>query len=431
MLAPSLMSQLEAAPLFYTGYFGSFLVIFLIIAPALITRLWDCKPLGNNELRETIASYCRSQGVKFKNIMSWNALNGTLVTAGVMGLVAPFRYLMITPELMNLLNKDEIMGVVSHEVGHVKKKHLLYYVFFLLGFVILMIGLTQWMGISAYFILPVEFVNSETFAYIYYFILALLFVIYFRFIFGYFMRNFERQADMYCFESGIDPNHLITSFMKLGVHVGDDGKKRNWHHYNISQRIDFLRKCMDNREEITGHQKKLKRAFKVFLIPMIILTVVSFSPTQHLEYRLYQTAFQKEIDREPDNPGLYAGLGAVSYRYEKWEESKNAYEKSLKLKYRQPEVLNNLAWLYLKCPDETFLNPKRALILAEDAAELAQPAHILDTLAEAYFQNSKYKQALKASRKALIKATDNIAYFKEQYIKMLKFYKKFKNIITI
>jgi Zn-dependent protease with chaperone function len=431
MLIPSLMEQLEGSFLFHSGYFGSFIVIFLIFAPAFITRLWDCKPLEDTEIKDTIVAYCRSQGVKFKDIMSWNALNGTLVTAGVIGLVSPFRYLMIAPELMNLLDKDEILGVVSHEVGHVKKRHLLYYLLFFLGFFVLVTGLIGWINILSYFILPMDIVNSETFGYIFMFIPLVFLIIYFRFVFGYFMRNFERQADTYCFASGVDPNHLVTSFMKLGVHVGDDGKKPNWHHYNISQRIDFIRKCQDNPGEITGHATKVKRSLKVFLASMVVITAVSFYTPQNLFYHAVEKAFQHRIEQEPDNPRLYAGLGEVSYQMEKWEESKNAYEKSLKLEYQQPSVLNNLAWLYLKCPDDTLLNPKRALILAEDAAELSQPPHILDTLAEAYFQNSMYKQALRASQKALLKANDNISYYKKQLKKMLKYYKKFKTLVTI
>jgi Zn-dependent protease with chaperone function len=431
MLIPLLMEQLEGSILFYTVYFGCFVVFFLIFAPVFITRMWDCKSLADTEIKEAIAVYCRSQGVKFKDIMSWDALNGTLVTAGVIGLVAPFRYLMITPELMNLLDKDEILGVVSHEVGHVKKRHLLYYLLFFLGFIVLGMGLMGWLNISAYFIFPIDFINSETFGYIFIFSHLLFFIIYIRFVLGYFMRNFERQADTYCFASGVDPNHLITSFMKLGAHVGDDGKKPNWHHYNISQRIDFLRECKDNPGEITRHATKVKRSLKVFLTLMVIFTAVSFYTPQNLFYHAVEKAFQHKIEQEPDNPRLYAGLGEVSYQMEKWEKSKNAYEKSLKLEYQQPEVLNNLAWLYLKCPDETLLNPKRALILAEDAAELSQPPHILDTLAEAYFQNSMYKQAFLASQKALFKANDNISYYKKQYKKMLKFYKKFKTLVTI
>jgi len=75
--------------------------------------------------------------------MSWNALNGGLVTAGVLGLVTRFRYLLITPELIKLLDKDELMGVVSHEIGHVKKHHLRYYLVFFLGFILIGLSVFQ------------------------------------------------------------------------------------------------------------------------------------------------------------------------------------------------------------------------------------------------------------------------------------------------
>lgn len=431
ILFPALLAQLESSFLFHVVYFGLFLLIFAIFAPVLISRLWDCKPMENTEIKETITAFCRSRKVRFKQIMSWNALNGGLVTAGVMGLIYPFRYLMITPELMKLLNKDEIMGVVSHEVGHVKKKHLLYYLVFLMGFAVLGVGLIEWVLVLGFVVLPGSLIASGAYNYISIFISLFFFIVYFRFVFGYFMRNFERQADMYCFEAGIDPNHLISSFEKLGGHVGDDGKKSNWHHYNIPQRIGFLRECMEAPQQIVKHNKKVKRALGIFLVSLFIVSAVSFYAPADLNNHAREIWVQKRIEENPKDPQLYWLLGMVSYEMEKWEQAKNAYENALHLEYGQPQVLNNLAWLYLKCPDERLLNRRRALTLAEDAAKLNPAPHVLDTLAEAYFQNSMYEEAFKAARQALLKAVENRKYHKEQLEKMKKFYQKFKSSIKI
>jgi Zn-dependent protease with chaperone function len=430
-LSPSLLAQLEGSFLFQVAFFGAFLLVLSILAPVFITRMWDCEPLEDSDLKYGITNYCRSQVVEFKEIMSWNALNSSLVTAGVIGLIKPFRYLMITPELRNLLNKDELMGVVSHEVGHVKKKHLFFYLLFFLGFVILGIRMIEWVIVMGINILPVSAITNGTLNFISIFFSLLLFVVYFRFIFGYFMRIFERQADLYCFDSGVDPNHLVTSFMKLGVHTGDDGKKSNWHHYNISQRIDFIRRCMDNPSEITRHTKKVKYSLRFFLSALLAISFISFQAPVGLEYRVMETMLQNRIEKDPNNPELYSLLGAVSYQLEKWNETKDAYEKSLLLDYDQSEVLNNLAWLYLKCEDQELLNPTRALRLARDAARIRQTAHILDTLAEAYFQNSMYKEAYVNSRKAFLLASENIDYYRSQLEKMQKYYQKFKKTIRI
>ena len=427
--------------------FGLFIVVLAAVAPAFIVRVWDCKPLEDPELKQTIDTFCRSQGVKFKDIKSWNALNGGLVTAGVLGLVARFRYLLITPELIKLLDKDELMGVVSHEIGHVKKNHLRYYLVFFLGFMLISTAVLQLAsnlvagGSPGRYIVFKDgqfVVNSSPMDYITFFIVLFLFILYFRFIFGYFMRIFEREADIFCFHAGVNPELLVSSFHKLEEHMGREEKKSNWHHYTISQRVGFLRTCMENPQQAADHEKKVKRSLKVFIAALIIGVMLSTylfiaypPPDLDISTQMIE-ALESEVEKNADNPLFYSALGQLYYQAGKWKKAKEAYENSIRLQYQQPEVLNNLAWLLLKCPDEKLLDPKRALKLAEDAVSFNENSfYSLDTLAEAYFQNSRYKEAYYAARKAYWLATENRDYYKKQLEKMAKYYKTFKSTITI
>lgn len=406
-----------------------FLLSLVLFAPLFVTRLWDCEPLPPSPLRDKITAFCLSRGVKFRDIMSWNALGKGLVTAGVMGVVAPFRYLMITPSLMNILDEDELMAVVSHEVGHAKKKHpLLYVVFFIAGFFILSNYFMEWMN-DFFLTTPtglkmITTVNGSVDAgqaQIYALpVLILLIVFYLRFVFGYFMRNFERQADIYCFESGIDPNHMINSFLKLKRRLGDDGKK-NWHHYTLSQRIDFVRKGMENPEVITRHNKKVNRAVIAF-IALMILSVTLFYTIYNGQSDLKRQAAAIELllDENPEQTILYAFLGESYYQLKEWKNSKRAYEYAISLDYKQPGVLNNFAWLLLTSEDESLRDPKRALKLAGDSVELRESVESMDTLAEAYYQNEMYIDAYRAAKRTLQLATVNRAYYKRQLEKMKK-----------
>lgn len=435
--------DIESLPLLIQlGGFTGFLILLAVIAPVFVVRFWDCKPLEDSELKQDILTYCESQGVRFKQIMSWNALNRSLVTAGVIGLIYPFRYLMITPELMRVLDHGELMAVVSHEVGHVKRKHMFYYLYFFIVFMFIGISIEVLLGI---------FFNTTPAGMSWWlwmqgagsfmdivrvFIMIALFVVYFRFLFGYFIRNFERQADVYCFQSGINPHYMINSFVKLGTHLGDDGKKPNWHHYNLSQRIDFIQKSIDNPGLINRHNMRVKRSLLGFTTVVAVLLAVMYNPikfTGSFEFNYQATVnnINRLIDEKPNDPRLYSALGEIAYQAKKWEQSRNSYEKSLKLNYYQPGVLNNLAWFYLKCEDTRFLDPQRALELAIDAAKLEQSPHVLDTLAEAYFQNGKYKEAYMVAGRALEAADENVNYYKGQLAKMQKFYKRFKNTIKI
>ena len=68
-----------------------FLVI-VVFAPPLITLLWDCHPLKKDQLLDQINHYCSSQQVKFRRIVSWDALNKGLITAAVIGVFKFSRY---------------------------------------------------------------------------------------------------------------------------------------------------------------------------------------------------------------------------------------------------------------------------------------------------------------------------------------------------
>jgi tetratricopeptide (TPR) repeat protein len=251
------------------------------------------------------------------------------------------------------------------------------------------------------------------------------FVVYVRFIFGFFMRHFERQADGYCFESGIDPDHMVSSFMKLGVRLGDDGKKPNWHHFNLSQRIDFIRRGKENPDIITRHNKMIRRAVAIFVIVLVLFSSVFFSaykiePVGAANLKRIAAVIEKQLDEQPDNAGLYSYLGTVYYQLKEWQASHKAFRYAVGLDYNQPDTLNNMAWLLLTSEDETLKDPEKALKLAKDAAGMSEQAHILDTLAEAYYQNRLFREAYQTAERALKIAVENRAYYKEQLKKMKK-----------
>ena len=140
---------------------------------------------------------------------------------------------------------------------------------------------------------------------------------------------------------------------------------------------------------------------------------------------------EKFIERDPANAAYHYYLGMAHYDQRNWAEAKSAFEESLRLNPRQPEALNNLAWLLLTCPDERFLDADRALELAEGALSLKVAAYILDTLAEAYLANEFYEKAFRAARRALELATDNPSYYRKQLKKMADAYKKLGSGVVI
>ena len=116
-------------------YILVFLTTAAVFGPVLIRRLWGCRSLSPGYARGKIEGVCRMAGLKYNDILQWELFGGTMITAGVMGIVGRFRYILVTPALLKSLDDDEIEGVMLHEIGHVQRHHMIFYLLFFLGFI--------------------------------------------------------------------------------------------------------------------------------------------------------------------------------------------------------------------------------------------------------------------------------------------------------
>jgi tetratricopeptide (TPR) repeat protein len=106
------------------------------------------------------------------------------------------------------------------------------------------------------------------------------------------------------------------------------------------------------------------------------------------------------------NQTILADLYAQQKLY---REAIGKYQEALRLDPELAEAQNNLAWLYATCDDLKFREPHAALEHAQLAVNLSdwKDANSIDTLAEAYFVNEAYQQAVETQEKALALDPDN------------------------
>ena len=391
----------------------------------MVQRFWRCKPLEEGFYRQRIEALCQKAGLKYSNILYWPIFGGRMITAGVMGLVGRFRYILVTNGLLNMLTMEEIDAVIAHEIGHIKRYHLLFYLLFFIGypflyfvfyfpidllmvFTVIPNGLLDQLGLDPA-IVSVTLLNL---------IMITTFLVYFRFIFGYFMRNFERQADTYVYSLLKSAQPLISTFHKIASTTAQPADKPNWHHFSIKERIDFLERCEVNRSTIDQHNRKIRNSIVIYVTLLIFTGITGYHLTfntdgDRLKSYLYERSILNELHGSSENPHLYGALGLVYYSQKKYPEAIKAYEKSLQLMPEQDQVLNNLSWLYATCQDPAYRNPQKALLLAKKAAALNPSPEILDTLAESYFINGHIKKAIQIELKTLSKS-DNQEYYEAQ-----------------
>ncbi len=407
-------------------YFLFFLVVVAVIGPAMIQKSWRCRPLEDGAMRQRIEALCRKANLEYANILYWPIFGGRMITAGVMGLIKKFRYILVTTALLRTLEPSEIDAVIAHEIGHVKRYHLVFYLVFFAGFMVLTYATYDLIFYAVIYTEPMfQFVsrigfNPVTLTSVFLSVnMVVIFLVYFRFIFGYFMRNFERQADGYVYTLFETAQPLISTLAKIARSSGQSPDLPNWHHFSISERIGHLARCEIDRGTITRHDQKVRNSILVFLGAMVLVAAIGYSLNfgetgKQLSSHFFEKIILREIEKHPLNPNLYKVLGDLYFETGNLSGVQQAYETSLKLKPENPQVLNNLAWLYATARDPRIRNPVRALELAKAAAGFLEEPHILDTLAESFYVNGQYANALATAQRALRLARENRSYYQEQ-----------------
>ena len=75
-------------------------------------------------------------------------------------------------------------------------------------------------------------------------VVNLVLLIYFRYVMGFFMRHFERQADLYSALAIGTPEYTVSSLEKIAFAGGKSRDLPSWHHFSISERVACLRRTI-------------------------------------------------------------------------------------------------------------------------------------------------------------------------------------------
>ncbi len=402
-----------------------FVIFLALFFPPLVRRLWNCRPMEPGPLRTEIEEFCARQGFS-SEILYWPLFEGQVITAAIMGFVPRFRYLLVTPALVSVLDQEELEAVLAHEIGHVKKFHLVLYVLLFLGFSLAAGAVAEplpWFLLSTdgfYRLLDLLPVSPDSLlAFLSGLLVLLMMIVYFRFLFGWFIRNFERQADLYVFRAQGTSGPLIRAFEKIAVLSGNIRDQKSWHHFGIGERIEFLEKCEQDRGLVRRHDRKMVVSLLVYFVVtgLFAWSMHRLDPNElaaGYELRYSQAVLEKKLEQEPDNSLWLQLLGDLMQENRMEEKAIHAYERALKLTPMKPDLANNMAWLLLTARDRSLRDPVRALRLARIAAALSERGHVLDTLAVALWANGRVEEAVATEIQAASLDPGHGAYYQSQ-----------------
>lgn len=425
LLPTAMHSKLTNSTLTGYAFMACLFVAMGVFFPFLLVRLWGCRPIASGFVRSRLTQFCAKAKFSYADILEWNLFEGKLITAGVLGFAPKFRYLLISPALLDLLDEQELEAVVAHEIGHIKRHHMLFYLLFVLGY-----SLFAYIFFSSIFnfLLSQDFIFNlvitaegrpgPALSFLGILILLSFLLVYFRLLFGLFSRNFERQADGYaCMYTG-SGNGIVQSLEKIAAAGSQSRSAPNWHHFAIQERIDYMRRCTVDGSLIIKHDIRVKRLIATYCAVLLLTAGAlcwsggSFSSDSDLS--LLQKISERRIESDPGNPALHFLLGNIYFEKKDYGRAESSYLAALRLLPDNAEALNNLAWLYATAEDPSWRSASKALLFARKAAKLDPKPHILDTLAESYFINGDFQNAVEIIDEALAQDPVDRPYFEKQ-----------------
>jgi tetratricopeptide (TPR) repeat protein len=180
----------------------------------------------------------------------------------------------------------------------------------------------------------------------------------------------------------INPNHE-EAHANLGYTLACQGKVKDAiYHYNKTLRI--------NRDNVKTHNN----------LGVLLAGKGKFNEAFY--------HYQEALRINPKYAGAYYNLGKIYANKGKIEDAILYYKKTLQVSPNMPAALYNLSWIGATSEDDKFRSSIKAVELAEKLCKLqnyTQPLS-LDTLAAAYAEAGRFKEAVLTAKKGLALALE-------------------------
>jgi STE24 endopeptidase len=253
--------------------------LVLLISPELLRHVLHTQRLPESTLRHSLSEICSRAGISCREILLWRTQNN-MGNAAVMGLIPQVRYVMLSDLLLESMTDLQIQAVFAHELGHVKHRHLAWFVVFFLTASSCLFALLT--------LLESHLKLSETRQQI--FDVASMFACGAVLLVGYgfLSRWFERQADVYAartlqrtaetqsFPPETNGAAIFASALERVAVVNNIPiNARNWTHGSIQARMRYIKKLGRDPQVAARFDRTGKWVFAVLIATTLACIAVT------------------------------------------------------------------------------------------------------------------------------------------------------------
>ncbi|MCX5683161.1 MAG: M48 family metallopeptidase, partial [Planctomycetota bacterium] len=261
---------------------------------------WRTEPLPEGDLRRRLDGLAERADVRVGNVLVWRT-NNTMANGAMIGMIGPFRYIMITDALLLAMSAapEEVEAVFAHEIAHVKYRHTLLYCGLLVGAV----SATFLAGEAVAAISDISWAPDAAG--------GVVLLGYLAMVFGYISRRCELEADLYAVRStecpaGCSPPScgyaageaspgaedwaaspygtglcvhrimaLAAALQRIARLNGLAQSARGWRHFSIARRVEVLEGLVADPAGVVRYERRIRRLKRVALAVSLALAVVA------------------------------------------------------------------------------------------------------------------------------------------------------------
>lgn len=229
------------------------------LAPLVIRFVWDTTPMAPGPLRDGLLAMCDSHRVRVRQLLLWRTHTG-MINGAVMGLFGRLRYILLTDGLIEQLTDKQVEAVMAHELGHVRKRHMIWLAVCAFGTIGVIFSavdevfaLIEQHGLLEPLVRVLEprGIGASLIGDVVAAVLMLAGAVLWALAFGWISRRFERQADTFAAKhlTPADSDRItdeaagtMAGALLAVAHLNHaPTDRKSWRHGSIDWRVDYLR----------------------------------------------------------------------------------------------------------------------------------------------------------------------------------------------
>jgi STE24 endopeptidase len=228
------------------GFVSLVQLVLVVLYPVLIAPLFNVfEPLHDEALAEKVESLARKVGVNPRGIFQMDAGRRSGHSNAYFTGLGKTKRVVLFDTLMDSHSHEEILGVLAHELGHYKLKHILKS--YLLGQGVMLVGFSLTYLLMNWNLMQETFGFDASRPYLGFFIMGVFWqraAFFMGPCFAALSRRFERQADAFAANLQGGPGSLITALKRLAAENLANLTPHSWYawfHYSHPPLVERIR----------------------------------------------------------------------------------------------------------------------------------------------------------------------------------------------